>query len=124
MRQITNSKTHVFWYTTIFFLFFLAVLSACKTPHPIQEMGGEVTEKTVCFGHREQDRLFPGISACSYMNVLRENVNVFVCFPTQMFSHNCTWRPVEDWIKICEQPMTYDNFHNGVIFCYERGGTL
>ena len=95
----------------------VVLATSCKATQTIVD---EVLSdpNAVCFGDLE--RFFPGISACSYINLLDENVDVFLCFPYQMFSNNCSWQKAELWINICKQPMTYDNFHNGVIFCYKK----
>ena len=75
-------------------------------------------KRNVCYGDFE--RMFPGIAACSYINILDEDVNVFLCFPYMMFGNNCSWQPAGEWLGICRQPMTYNNFHNDVFFCYRK----
>ena len=91
--------------------------SSCKANQTIVD---EVLQdsRNVCYGDLE--RFFPGISACSYINLLDESINVFLCFPYQMFSNNCSWQRASEWLGICKQPMTYNNFHNGVVFCYRK----
>lgn len=102
-----------------FSIWFVCIMLAvsCKAEQTIVD---EVLNdsRNTCYGDLE--RFFPGISACSYINLLDESVNVFLCFPYQMFSNNCSWQSAGEWLGICKQPMTYNNFHNGVVFCYRR----
>lgn len=95
----------------------ILIIFACKAKD-IKRDFKEAQAGNICYG--DETRLFPGIAACSIINNLDDDRDVFLCFPMQMFSGNCSYAPAEKWKNICEQPMTYDNFHNDVIFCYER----